>query len=149
MLCCGRMHSIGVYAYGRPCAYVTKFYAYGRPYAYSRLLCTRPAVCIDTPMLCIRPQSTQFPFPLLSLLEAFLHFLFPVLFMDLPVRLRNVLISISKHFEHHQTFRPSPASENCLPRLTDIDLQAAHDRVHPASKSIQRHPTIVYRVSPV
>ena len=36
------------YAYGRPCAYVTKFCAYGRP------LCTRPAVCIDTPMLCTR-----------------------------------------------------------------------------------------------
>jgi len=57
------------YAYGQPCAYVMKFYAYGHP------LCTRAAVCIDTPMLCIRPHSTQFP--LVSLLEAFLHFLFP------------------------------------------------------------------------
>jgi len=50
------------YAYGQPCAYVMKFYAYGHP------LCTRAAVCIDTPMLCIRPHSTQFP--LVSLLEA-------------------------------------------------------------------------------
>ena len=58
------------YAYGRPCAYVTKFYAYDRP------LCPRPAVCIDTPMLCIRPHSTQFP--LVSLSEAFLHFIYSV-----------------------------------------------------------------------
>jgi len=31
------------YAYGRPCAYVTKLYAYGRPYADTQRLCIRPA----------------------------------------------------------------------------------------------------------
>ena len=39
------------------------------------------------------------------------------------MRLCNVWISISKHIEHHP---------HLLPRLTDIDLQAAHDHAHPA-----------------
>ena len=75
----------------------------GRPYAHGHLLCTRPtAVCIDTPMLCIRPHSTQFP--LASLLEAFSHFLFLLLFRDwdLPVPLGQPRTLAARGIQIHQ-----------------------------------------------
>ena len=81
----------------------------------------------------------------------FSTFFFFQLFMDLPVRLRNVWISISKHLEHHPHLRTANRQTYKLPMTMPILHQKAyrlqrhhhhHHRSFPRSQSQRRSSSL-------